>query len=370
MDARKLEDVDVSFVSLVKRGANRIPFRIIKSQEEDMSLDLGSLFRAKKAEAPQVLAVVLDSESINTDTVRKLEEKGYARQESEVGATSVVFKQEDYASDSAVVDMGEGCAVVLSTVKKSFYSYPDGTNFDDNLAKGSFFPSVDMAQDILEETIANIMYDSGVAVQAKTQTLGEAVDSFKQYVLALSEKLPASAFELASYIRMEPDSQDAVEVSVEASVEVAKDEDAVTDVPKEEDMVTKMDKHQGTIEGLEEESEAEVIEKSVDAPVEDPQVQKEESSETAVDESSKELMSTVTKMAGMLQDLQGKIDTLTQGNTSLVEQVEKAEATAASALEAVQGSVIASVKGVDESVEITKSESVSTYDGTALDALG
>ncbi len=62
--ANELTDTDVSFVSLVKRGANRIPIRVTKSDDgEDQMLDLTGHFRkadakarAAKAEADAVAA--------------------------------------------------------------------------------------------------------------------------------------------------------------------------------------------------------------------------------------------------------------------------------------------------------------------------
>lgn len=48
--ANELSDVDVRFVSLVKRGANRIPFRLTKEDTNRM-LDFVKLFRKSDEEA-------------------------------------------------------------------------------------------------------------------------------------------------------------------------------------------------------------------------------------------------------------------------------------------------------------------------------
>lgn len=48
--ANELSDVDVRFVSLVKRGANRIPFRLTKEDTTKM-LDFVKLFRKSDEEA-------------------------------------------------------------------------------------------------------------------------------------------------------------------------------------------------------------------------------------------------------------------------------------------------------------------------------
>lgn len=98
--ANKLENADVRFISLVKRGANRIPFRIIK-QEKDMSIDLSKVWRTQKAEdsVPFVAAVVL--QKADADLEALVAEAGF----------TIEFKQED--ADGCVLykqfdaDLGE-----------------------------------------------------------------------------------------------------------------------------------------------------------------------------------------------------------------------------------------------------------------------
>ena len=53
--AKELKNADVRFISLVKRGANRLPFRILKSEGESQMIDLTTLrpvLKGEKIEAP------------------------------------------------------------------------------------------------------------------------------------------------------------------------------------------------------------------------------------------------------------------------------------------------------------------------------
>ena len=53
--AKELKNVDVRFISLVKRGANRLPFRILKSEGDSKMIDLTTLrpvLKDEKIEAP------------------------------------------------------------------------------------------------------------------------------------------------------------------------------------------------------------------------------------------------------------------------------------------------------------------------------
>lgn len=54
--AKKMKDADVRFISLVKRGANRLPFRIIKSDKDSDMLDLTTLRPVLKGETPAIKA--------------------------------------------------------------------------------------------------------------------------------------------------------------------------------------------------------------------------------------------------------------------------------------------------------------------------
>ena len=59
LKATELVDTDVNFVSLVTRGANRIPFRITK--EDEQMLDLHKIARSlfKTADPkPEIVAVI------------------------------------------------------------------------------------------------------------------------------------------------------------------------------------------------------------------------------------------------------------------------------------------------------------------------
>ena len=52
--AKELKNADVRFISLVKRGANRIPFRILKTDKgENQMIDLSALDSVLKGEKIQ-----------------------------------------------------------------------------------------------------------------------------------------------------------------------------------------------------------------------------------------------------------------------------------------------------------------------------
>ena len=53
--AKELKSADVRFISLVKRGANRLPFRILKSEGDSQMLDLTTLRPVLKGEKTRII---------------------------------------------------------------------------------------------------------------------------------------------------------------------------------------------------------------------------------------------------------------------------------------------------------------------------
>ena len=106
LNVTKLGDPTVNYISLVSRGANRIPFRIVKHEQEQSMIDLASLnlsklFKGEKATAestvpqPTIVGFVTMKDE-NFETVKKhLKDAGYKISDiHEEADGSVVFKQQ------------------------------------------------------------------------------------------------------------------------------------------------------------------------------------------------------------------------------------------------------------------------------------
>lgn len=395
MKARKLDNVDVSFVSLVERGANRIPFRIIKNNKEEgmkMDLDLGAIFRTKKAEipAPTVAAVVVSKGKVDDALIAKLEKGGFVKQEADEDAAQIIFKSADYDETAAIVAMNEDVAVVLDTVQKSFYSWSEGSSFEENMAKSSFFPSYEMAEEVLEDTVRNIMYGDDISPTDKAASIATAIDAFKAYVMALATSLPASAFEMAKYVWVEVDEGVSKAEGAEAVSAAESDEPAAETVVKDE---------AGEVEHSAEESEAATVAKAEDTPGDEEDgaaaaedagetVAKSESekpaAEAATDKPEEEtvvkseatdvdkILKSIQTLSSTVGEMSETLEGVVRSQQDLGERVEKAEATVDSAQEALEETVIAgSLDGESEAVTAKKAEQKpdEVFAGSALDKL-
>lgn len=199
--ANELVGTDASFVSLVKRGANRIPFRITK--EEEPMLDLHKIGRGlfKKADPkPEIVAAIIQP---GADVSRAaaffksagLEPKQFVKSEQD-GITTVAKADYADAQDVALLKMGDDMVVAVSNLKKSFDSYAyNSTDFNVIMATEGVYPSMCVAKDALGATISNILYKASSPAEAADQ-VATAIDDFKTYMVGLLGAVPMSAFKM------------------------------------------------------------------------------------------------------------------------------------------------------------------------------
>lgn len=378
-NANELHDAEVSWISLVDRPANRIPFRIMKAENIDakrsntmVNLGLAGLFNTSKEEvkaAPSISAIVLKAED-QERMLPMLAEAGFTTDDLITDQEGIVIvKQEEFDAENVVtVRLKNETAVILSHVDKAFTPYPETLSFDEKLKASGFFPSVSMATEALMDTITEIMYDARSPEDVKTK-MDIAVGEYSTFVSGLASALPVAAFKVES-LEMK-DSEDATAEAVkdeDGSKDIAKDADTeATEAVKEEEAPADetpakdavKEEHGDECPEGEEMKDGKCQSKKEDdkGATEDEVVAKDETSEgTEVDkEVAKEGTGEDSKMdqliglvASLKSDLDDglkavrddveKVKSDTEGYANRIEQVE---ATAKSAETAVKGTVVA-----------------------------
>lgn len=201
--ASVLSDADVTYMSMVERPANRIPFKMKKSGETDMNFNLQKLFTARKAEesASAVVAVVVrkgESEKYKAP----LAEAGievYAEQDLDDQDVTLLVVKEDAVLDAeelTTFKMPNEMGVMVSNVKK--YFAPWGTadkSFIDSATAKSFFPSLETAVSAFMQHMDMLM-DKDEVKQSPTEEVQTLLNEFNQYVLALVNNLPDTVFKM------------------------------------------------------------------------------------------------------------------------------------------------------------------------------
>jgi len=198
--AHELRDADVSHISLVKRGANQIPFRIIKAEKENdsmINLNLANVFKGTKKEdpqAPEVVGYVLLKDDNDAGTQEVLKESGVITEFMEdCEAECVVYKQSKDADLEGVVPIKLSPELVILT--KGIDTEP----FKDMLETQGFMPGVSMAFDALYANMQTSLTKSEKDADVDVALSG-MVDEFKSYIVQLSKSIPSVAFKASEAV--------------------------------------------------------------------------------------------------------------------------------------------------------------------------
>lgn len=196
--ANELTDVEVGAISLVKRGANQIPFRLIKSDrsgDSDM-INLSSVF--KRAPAPVVMTAVAVSKNLSLEDARaRVEAAGLkASDVVETDDAAFLFPQVegDFSeSDITVIKMDADLGVLVANQKAFLPSNFESTDFGEVLSQEGLTPGFGLAMEILRNTFFNILSKADTPDQL-ADMLGDATSSFGTYVEGLARSVPRAAF--------------------------------------------------------------------------------------------------------------------------------------------------------------------------------
>ncbi len=198
--ATELVDPVISHVSLVERGANKSPFRILK--EDDLSSKssllkrISAAFGGQTTEKAKVAAVICSPE---LEDLAKVVLHGYNLKIDNVEkrADRLIFKQDNFSEDQAgsFVAINEDVLVYFDRVIKRFEPDYNATDFDEGMASGDFFPSVWGALDVFANTVINIMYDATTKPDA-SELMSKAVKAFSNHITGLVADLPDVVFKM------------------------------------------------------------------------------------------------------------------------------------------------------------------------------
>lgn len=200
----QLEEAEVNIVAMVKNGANRMPFKIVKSEDEEM-LDLtnavkGLFVKKDAAVAGPSVAAVMVSKTADLATLLPLLKTagidvttGFAKSEDD-NATTYSVADLLKAEGTALVKMSEDVYLAVTGIKKGFEGYDfESTSFKEVMSKGAFVPSICIAQDMMSRTMYNVLEKSTSPKEAAAE-ITKLTKDFGEYVTMLAKGLPESAF--------------------------------------------------------------------------------------------------------------------------------------------------------------------------------
>lgn len=196
--ATKMIKPKADMISLVERGANRIPFKIMKQENEMKVFDLGSIFTRKSEKGPEVVGVVT-MKGDKFDAVKDaIVASGFDVtdvQEHEDG--SVVFKQGDLEGETTVVRISDELALVT----KGFSPYnmdlstAGGESFADACTAQGFFPGVSTVMEVLSQSVRETLYSAKTPGEASAG-IDKLFREAGAYVKTMVSALPVKAFKM------------------------------------------------------------------------------------------------------------------------------------------------------------------------------
>lgn len=196
-DATELVGTKVDRIALVKRGANRTPFKLTKEDNEMLNFDLSKVasFLRKDDRKPGIVAVVV-AKTADLDAIKEVLVKSELNVDNITEKDDLIVIAQPGISDkdAGMVKVTDDIGFLVTGLTKSFESYDfNSTSFGDVFAAGSFFPSFYTAMDMYQQTISNIMWEAKTPEEAAGM-IANATAEMGQYLQSLASALPVRAF--------------------------------------------------------------------------------------------------------------------------------------------------------------------------------
>jgi hypothetical protein len=328
-------DVDVTAISLVKRGANRVPLRVVKKEKSDSDttevekvLNFKDVFgggqKVQKDEGTALLAVVVEK-GVDLEKAKELIEKaGLVTDCAQEQDDATLFVQKgdiaiDLEQDNQIVyKAGDQIACVVQ-VDKEFAPFSGSTDFTKNLQSQGFFPGLRLAADVFTDTVITTMFESADKGEAQS-LVDKAVSEFGDHLNGMVDSLPDTVFKLEKL---------AAEFSL--SFRASEGSPGSPGVNPSDDQ-SEFDSSDGV------DTKGSTVASKDDGTESTDKAEDDESKDTAAKSEDNEVLKAIGELA---KDLGGKIDAVEKNTKKalgdLTKRVETAEGVAKSADEAVSG---------------------------------
>ena len=197
LPATELTNVSVDRVALVKRGANRIPFRIIKSEDGE-TMDLYRTVRDvfKKADPkPAVVAAFVNGNFAAVAGSLKKCEINFTGDITKSDDDVVILGKAD--ANAVLVKLDDDTLLAVSHLSKSF---PEGVPEFNGYEPGSV-PSIGLAMDAMVHAVKSEMAKDAPDQKALAAFIKQAATEFGEFAFTMAENLPASVLKFDTLLK-------------------------------------------------------------------------------------------------------------------------------------------------------------------------
>jgi hypothetical protein len=333
LKANELSETNVQIVSMVKRGANRIPFRIVKEDNEDMlNLDkIAAKGFVKSEQKGGVLAVIVNKTADVEAVAAALANTGLKLEKGEEGENTIVFKQEGISEfDVGMIKLDDDVIVAVSGLQKGFSAYDwQNTDFATVFATEGFYPSLRTATDAMETTISNILYKSENKAEISTKVT-KCLSDFGSLVNTLVANIPEAAVKADEALKSE------TYVAAKKTAGTAACDPAMTEADKKKMKTPAKKEDEPKVEDTAKGDEAKPEAKDGEAVKEAPKVEKTEDNADLLAKIGDLITQGIEKA---LAPVTASVDALKTDFGKVNSRVEEVAATAKKADQAIKGTV-------------------------------
>lgn len=196
----KYTDPEARYISLVGRGANQIPLKIIKQDKgAPQMLNISNLIKkvTKSAKEPvEIVAVATTKDPALLDGFLKEHELEPVKvTKSAKDGNLITIQEVEDESGLHAVQVSKDLTVIVKGFTPWAEDLVNLASFAEVVKADSFFANVYDASDALSDVIRHAMWNSDSKDAAKTEISGK-LNEFKDYVLSLIDGLPIVAFKM------------------------------------------------------------------------------------------------------------------------------------------------------------------------------
>ncbi len=204
LKAHRLDKADVAYLSLVERGANRSPFKVMKTDRSggQAMIDLSRAFKSDGAKQAQIVGYAIQKTDRSETIDAGLKAAGVTVDKVvEFDDGSMVYKQDDSdlnGKDIVPVRMDDDFVLLV----KGFdpYSVGNSMGFDEIIKSQGFMPGLSMGMDALGTTIRTALSGADSAEDAVSK-IEDALEQFSDYAAKLAGSIPSTAFKALESFR-------------------------------------------------------------------------------------------------------------------------------------------------------------------------
>lgn len=204
VEANELVNGKIEKISLVRNGAIRQPFKILKTEEiPDVKDSVGNKLTKffgndKDAESAEIAALFI-RKSAAPKWLPLIKANGFRaeKEHAELDGDMLILKQESFDPEveGSMVALSPDVAIMLNQVVKGFDPYSISASFDENVKASAFYPGMFHALESLADTVWNVMNEADSNEEAAAG-VAKQIKAFGAYINNMVGQLPTSVFKM------------------------------------------------------------------------------------------------------------------------------------------------------------------------------